>query len=285
MPKLKLIDQGLCPSLKRTFANLHTYHVNSLSVCNNGENFISSDDLAIYLWDLENANKTYIIVDIKPEKIDELNEVITTSTFSPSNDFNLAYGTSKSVVKLLDTREKSCLSNTGVLFDDPSSRKNKNFFTEIITSISDLKFTNNGSKLLARDFLTTKIWDLKMPANPLQVITLYEPLKSKLCDFYENDCIFDKFDLSISNCSNYFTTGIYDNKFHICDLNGDQNLQFDLNFKKKTLYRPIGKNFYEQIPNNFDYTKKVLKTAWNPSSDCLVIASLNCLFFYNSYIK
>lgn len=53
LPKLKLIDQGLCPSLKRTYANLHSYHVNSLSVCANGENFISSDDLAMYLWDIE----------------------------------------------------------------------------------------------------------------------------------------------------------------------------------------------------------------------------------------
>lgn len=117
------------------------------------------------------------------------------------------------------------------------------------------------------------------------MITLYEPLKSKLCDFYENDCIFDKFDLSISSCQNYFLTGIYDNKFHICDMQGNQNLQFELNFKKKTLYRPISKNFYEQIPNKFDYTKKVLKTSWNPVSDCLVIASLNCLFFYNFYAK
>ena len=68
-------------------------------------------------------------------------------------------------------------------------------------------------------------------------------------------------------------------------MEGKQNLQFELNFKKKTIYRTIGKNFYEQIPNNFDYNKKVLKTAWNPETNCIVLASLNCLFFYNSYFK
>lgn len=166
----------------------------------NGENFLSSDDLAIYLWDLENPDKAFVIVDIKPEKMEELNEVITTSTFSPFSDYNLAYGTSKSMVKLLDNRENSILTTTGVPFEDPSSKKNKNFFTEIVTSISDLKFTGDGTKLLARDFLTTKIWDIKMPSQPLQVISIFEPLKSKLCDFYENDCIFDKFDLNISSC-------------------------------------------------------------------------------------
>lgn len=54
VPKLKLVDQGLCPNLKRSYANLHAHHVNSVSVSLNGEHFISSDDLAVYLWDLEN---------------------------------------------------------------------------------------------------------------------------------------------------------------------------------------------------------------------------------------
>ena len=166
VPKLKLIDQGLCPSLKRTFANLHVHHVNSVSISLNGEHFISSDDLAIYLWDLENPDKSFVLVDIKPEKMEELNEVITTTVFSPHNDYNLAYGTSKSVVKVLDNREKSLLTNTGISFEDPSSKKNKNFFTEIITSISDLKFTNDGNTILSRDFLTTKIWDLRMNSQP-----------------------------------------------------------------------------------------------------------------------
>lgn len=97
--------------------------------------------MALYLWDLENPDKTFVIVDIKPEKMEELNEVITTSTYSPYSDYHLAFGTSKSVIKLLDNREKSNLTTSGILFDDPSSKKNKNFFTEIITSISDLKFT------------------------------------------------------------------------------------------------------------------------------------------------
>ena len=160
------------------------------------------------------------MVDIKPEKLDELNEVITTASFSPVNDYQIGYGTSKSVVKVADLREKSVCTNTGLQFIDEGIKKNKNFFTEIITSVSDLKFSPDGTKLLIRDFMTTKVWDLKMPKQPLNVTTLYEPLKSKLCDFYENDCIFDKFDLNMSPNSQYYITGIFDNKFHICDVAG-----------------------------------------------------------------
>ena len=194
---------------------------------------------------METEDKTFLTVDIKPEKLDELNEVITTSCFSPVFDYNIVYGTSKSVVKLLDLRERVNCTNSGILFDDPNSRKNKNFFTEIITSVSDLKFTNDGTKLISRDFLNARVWDIKMPKTPLNVTTLYEPLKSKLCDFYENDCIFDKFDLSIAGDSKHYMTGIFDNKFHICDMEGNSNLQFELNFKKKTIFRSINKNFYE----------------------------------------
>ena len=77
-------------------------------------------------------------MDIKPEKIDELNEVITCSRMSCNNDYNIVYGTSKAVVKMLDLRERSDFSHSGVKFEDQSSKKNKNFFTEIITSVSDV---------------------------------------------------------------------------------------------------------------------------------------------------
>lgn len=81
------------------------YHINSLSASLDGESFISSDDLNLYLWNLEMSNKTYKLVDIKPPNIEELTEVITCSSFVSSNDYNILYGTSKSIVKMIDIRE------------------------------------------------------------------------------------------------------------------------------------------------------------------------------------
>lgn len=283
MPKLKLLDQGLCPTLKKTYPNLHQYHINSLSIFQDGQNFVSADDLGIYLWDLKSTKSSYMLVDIKPDKIDELNEVITTCTASPLNDNNLLYGTSKACLKLIDMREGANCSNRGTRFDDGDAKQQKNFFTDIISSISDAKFTMDGRFIVSRDFLSVKTWDIKMPKIPLLTTMLYEPLKTKLCDLYENDCIFDKFDLSLSPDSQFCLTGTFDNRFHITELSSYSNTQFELNFKRKTLFRPIVKNFYEQMPATFDVNKKVLKTAWNPASNCVVIASLNCLFFYNGF--
>lgn len=137
--------------------------MHSVSCSPNGENFLSGDDLGVYLWDLEVPDKSFITIDIKPEKIDELNEVITTSIFSPYHDYHIGYGTSKSLVKLADLRENSNATNTGISFKDDVSKNKKNFFTEIITSVSDFKFTPDGNKVVIRDFMTTKVWDMKMP--------------------------------------------------------------------------------------------------------------------------
>jgi len=37
-----------------------------------------------------------------------------------------------------------------------------------------------------------------MENKPVRVIPINDSLKSKLCDLYENDCIFDKFECTFS---------------------------------------------------------------------------------------
>jgi serine/threonine-protein phosphatase 2A regulatory subunit B len=101
--------------------------------------------------------------------------------------------------------------------EDPSK---KNFFTEIVTSISDACFSRNGKYIFSRDFLTVKVWDLAMTNKPVTTVQVFEPLKSKLCDLYDNECIFDKFSISSTTDSNNFITGNFNNTFHVIDRNG-----------------------------------------------------------------
>ena len=44
-----------------------------------------------------------------------------------------------------------------------------------------------------------KVWDLHMESKPIETFTVHEYLRSKLCSLYENDCIFDKFEVAIFN--------------------------------------------------------------------------------------
>lgn len=75
--------------------------------------------------------------------------------------------------------------------EDPTTRS---FFSEIISSISDVKFSHDGRYILSRDYLSLKIWDVNMESRPVKTIPIHDHLRGKLCDLYENDCIFDKFE-------------------------------------------------------------------------------------------
>ena len=81
-----------------------------------------------------------------------------------------------------------------VVFEEPEDPGARSFFSEIISSISDVRFSHNGRYMLTRDYLTVKVWDLNMENKPMEVYNVHDYLRSKLCSLYENDCIFDKFE-------------------------------------------------------------------------------------------
>lgn len=49
--------------------------------------------------------------------------------------------------------------------DDPTTRS---FFSEIISSISDVKISNSGRYMMSRDYMTVKVWDLHMETKPIE---------------------------------------------------------------------------------------------------------------------
>lgn len=77
-------------------------------------------------------------------------------------------------------------------FEEPEDPSTRSFFSEIISSISDVKFSHNGRYLMTRDYLTVKVWDLHMENKPLEIyqvrytrfihlLNSWGPLKVSLC--------------------------------------------------------------------------------------------------------
>lgn len=54
-----------------------------------------------------------------------------------------------------------------------------------------------------------------MDNKPLKTINIHEQLKERLSDTYENDAIFDKFEVNFSGDSSSVMTGSYNNNFMI----------------------------------------------------------------------
>ena len=47
-----------------------------------------------------------------------------------------------------------------VVFEEPEDPSSRSFFSEIIASISDVKFSYSGRYILSRDYLTVKVNDI-----------------------------------------------------------------------------------------------------------------------------
>lgn len=84
------------------------------------------------------------------------------------------------------------------MFEEPEDVNNRSFFSEIISSMSDVHFSRSGRYLVTRDYLTVKVWDVNMERGPVETYAVHDYLRSKLCSLYENDCIFDKFECACS---------------------------------------------------------------------------------------
>ena len=104
IPTLTCRDTAVCATPRRVYANAHAYHVNSISPCSDGETFLSADDLRINLWNMNNSQISFNIVDIKPENMEELTEVITASCFHPTSCNLFMYSSSRGAIKLADMR-------------------------------------------------------------------------------------------------------------------------------------------------------------------------------------
>ena len=60
VPKLIHSDPVVAAHPRRTYANAHAYHINSLSVNSDGMTYISADDLRINLWHSDISDKRYM---------------------------------------------------------------------------------------------------------------------------------------------------------------------------------------------------------------------------------
>ena len=103
-PKSQVLSSGYEGVERRQFKNCHNYNINSLSVSSDGESFLSADDLCINLWNLENQNLAYQLVNLKPPNIEELSEVITHVEYHPKRSDIFLFSSSNGYICMCDLR-------------------------------------------------------------------------------------------------------------------------------------------------------------------------------------
>ena len=89
------------------------------------------------------------------------------------------------------------------MFEEEEDASSRSFFSEIVNSVSDVCFSHNGMYMMMRDYMTVKVWDIRVESEPVETYSVHDYLRSKLCTLYENDSIFDKFECIWSNNDRY----------------------------------------------------------------------------------
>lgn len=62
----------------------------------------------------------------------------------------------------------------------PVLQGNKSFFSEIIASISDIRFSRDGRYILSRDYMNLKLWDMAMENKPVVTLAVHEELRPRV---------------------------------------------------------------------------------------------------------
>eukprot|EP01126_Amoeba_proteus_P028789 TRINITY_DN2836_c0_g1_i7.p1 TRINITY_DN2836_c0_g1~~TRINITY_DN2836_c0_g1_i7.p1 ORF type:complete len:658 (-),score=120.10 TRINITY_DN2836_c0_g1_i7:221-1966(-) len=254
---------------RKIFQGGHAYNINSLSFNSDGETFISADDLRINLWNIEISNEAFGVVDIKPDNMDNLQEVITCSDFHPTSCNLFIYSTSKGGLRLGDLRDSSLCDRHSKEFTH-SGGEVGGFFQELVTTISNCKFSPNGYFIASRDYLSMKIWDVRKEKGPLRTIKFHDHLIPKLCDLYESESIFDKFQCAWSGCSLQMLSGSYNGNFYVCSAFGTNSIT------KMTL--KAGNHNWGG--DYLDTTQKVLYVDWHPSQDVVALGARDYGYLY-----
>lgn len=293
IPKSRVVSEDWEATPRKEFSNAHNYHVNSLSVASDGEHFLSSDDLRVNIWNMETAQTTFSIVDIKPPNIDDLNEVITHAEFHPTIQEMFLISSSKGSTHVCDIRENSSFEKCSVKLEVPIDPAKKHFFSEIVSSVSSATFNPaNNNQIVCRDYLTVKVWDVRNTSKPVKNLYVTDYIDKKLCDLYEAESVFDKFKLQVSPDGSNVVTGAYNSNAHIINLEGKVNTTLDAVFgnKRGKVCSKIREYNGKKISplsgaSAPDLKKKVILSCWHPRDNIVGVANHNCIFLFNQEKK
>lgn len=138
------------------------------------------------------------VIDLKPPDLTEVDELITVARFHPHHCCYLLHGSSKGVIRQVDLRQKALMDRGAQTTFQIKTGGKKTYFSEITDSILDAKFSQDGRYILARDYMTVRLWDTHMPSQPLHTSQVHPHLASQFITLLDNEAIFDQFQCAMS---------------------------------------------------------------------------------------
>jgi hypothetical protein len=110
------------------------------------------------------------VIDIAPEQIDDLLEVITHCEYHPTDSNVFLYSSSKGYFDVCDLRKNPEGENFGTRFISGDGDKDitDSPFCEIIKSMHHASFSHsNPHQIASRDYVYIKVWDVRKNDAPI----------------------------------------------------------------------------------------------------------------------
>jgi len=209
---------------RRLYANGHKFHINSLDLNSDCETFLSGDDLRVNIWNIERQDNSWTVVDLKPEKLEQLDECITHCKFHPAQCNLLGYTTGKGLCYLADLRTNAKVEKAAKIFgqtqnDEWLTECKGGYFSDILRQFSYLEFSlARPNIVVTRDFGQVHIWDQRYEQKPITEINT-DPTNqlSQVVKWYENDSIFHIFKMAANPFGPEILTGSVNGNFMVAN--------------------------------------------------------------------
>nr|GEY82480.1 serine/threonine protein phosphatase 2A 55 kDa regulatory subunit B beta isoform-like isoform X2 [Tanacetum cinerariifolium] len=118
------------------------------------------------------------------------------------------------------------------------------------------------------------LWDINMDSGPVSTFQVHEYLRPRLCDLYENDSIFDKFDTEAT------TLEASKNPMRR-QVQSPSRPSRSLSSSISRVVRRGGESpGHDTNGNSLDFTTKLLHLAWHPTENSIACAAANSLYMY-----
>ena len=181
----------------------------------------------------------------------------------------------------------------------------RSYFSEIISSISDVKFSQDGRYFVTRDFMSIRLWDLAMEREPVKTIKIHGRYEQRLAEFYDNDSIFDRFECGLNYDGTFvlmfsfllffflmfvclmvrqMVTGSYSRRFGFYDVNSTEYADMIANRVQPPHRLNIKSDPDLEVSDGYedvDFAHKVMHLAVHPKQNILAVTSLNNLFIFS----
>eukprot|EP00735_Rhodelphis_limneticus_P013800 TRINITY_DN7757_c0_g1::TRINITY_DN7757_c0_g1_i1::g.8340::m.8340 TRINITY_DN7757_c0_g1::TRINITY_DN7757_c0_g1_i1::g.8340 ORF type:complete len:473 (+),score=76.71,sp/Q5Z8Z7/2ABA_ORYSJ/33.20/3e-71,WD40/PF00400.27/2.8,WD40/PF00400.27/6.6e+03,WD40/PF00400.27/11,WD40/PF00400.27/15,WD40/PF00400.27/7.6e+03,WD40/PF00400.27/1.7 TRINITY_DN7757_c0_g1_i1:110-1528(+) len=223
LPKAHRATRQVSVREKHVYAKTgHKDPMHSLAINSDGLTFLTADDYKINLHSLVDAKgDVFTVVDPKSPDyhLEDETEWISCLECHPTKDYLFAFGNSTGHVKLADFRVSAACNTNLQVFGRSSSA--------VVASVSSVKFGRDGLKMLTRDYMKLRLFDLRMGSKPMEVRSVHEHIRPKLWELYDKEIIYDRFSCATACQGQCIVTGSYSNQLRIFDILQNTEITFD----------------------------------------------------------